>query len=161
MMFGRLPKEQAQVVGVRRGEKIIAWAMGASNAIVATDQALYLDEATRLTWNQITKASWEEPFLDLVIEGTATSSSIPPRIRKQIDDARDLPRAVNAKVTESVVISERIELDTGVIAQFIARRDGDAIGWSVVFEAGVDPQDPNLRASADRALTELRAALGI
>jgi hypothetical protein len=160
-MFGRLPKEQSQAVGVRRGEKIIAWAMGATNAVVATDQALYLDEATRLTWSQITKASWEEPFLDLVIEGNATNATIPPRIRKQLDNARDLPRAVNAKVTESVVISERIELDTGVIAQFIARRDGDAISWSVVFESGVDPQDPSLRASADRALTELRAALGI
>ena len=160
-MFGRLPKEQSQAVGVRRGEKIIAWAMGATNAVVATDQALYLDESTRLTWSQITKASWEEPFLDLVVEGTATSSAIPQRIRKQLDNARDLPRAVNAKVTESVVISERIELDTGVIAQFIARRDGDAISWSVVFESGVDPQDPSLRASADRALTELRAALGI
>lgn len=160
-MFGRLPKEQSQAVGVRRGEKIIAWAMGATNAVVATDQALYLDEATRLTWSQITKASWEEPFLDLVVEGNATNATIPPRIRKQLDNARDLPRAVNAKVTESVVISERIELDTGVIAQFIARRDGDAISWSVVFESGVDPQDPSLRASADRALTELRAALGI
>jgi hypothetical protein len=160
-MFGRLPKEQSQAVGVRRGEKIIAWAMGATDAVVATDQALYLDEATRLTWSQITKASWEEPFLDLVIEGNATNATIPPRIRKQLDNARDLPRAVNAKVTESVVISERIELDTGVIAQFIARRDGDAISWSVVFESGVDPQDPSLRASADRALTELRAALGI
>jgi hypothetical protein len=160
-MFGRLPKEQSQAVGVRRGEKIIAWSMGASNAVVATDHALYLDESIRLTWNQITNASWEEPFLDLVIESTATNSSIPPRIRKQLDVPRDLPRAVNAKVTESVVISERIELDTGVIAQFIARRDGDAIGWSVVFESGVDPQDPVLRASADRALTELRAALGI
>ena len=160
-MFGRLAKEQSQAVGVRRGEKIIAWAMGPTNAVVATDQALYLDESIRLTWNQITKASWEEPLLDLVIESTATSSSIPPRIRTQLDVARDLPRAVNAKVTESVVISERIELDTGVIAQFIARRDGDAIGWSVVFESGVDPQDPGLRASADRALTDLRAALGI
>ena len=160
-MFGRLPKEQSQAVGVRRGEKIIAWAMGATNAVVATDQALYLDEATRLTWSQITKASWEEPFLDLVIEGNATNATIPPRIRKQLDNAGDLPRAVNAKVAESVVISERIELDTGVIAQFIARRDGDAISWSVVFQSGVDPQDPSLRASADRALTELRAALGI
>lgn len=159
-MFGRLPKADAERAGVLPGEKVIAWGRisgEGSDAVVATDQALYLDPSRRLTWTEIARASWEEPILEL----TVSSESGPSQIRKRIEDARDLPRAVNAKVTESVVVSERIELDTGVVAQFVARRNDDAINWSVIFESGVDSRDPALRASADRALTELRDALGI
>ena len=159
-MFGRLPKADAQEIGVRPGEKVIAWGrVGGddSDVVVATDHALYVDATHRLLWTEISRASWDEPILTLSIVTDGRTS--PMRVR--IENARDLPRAVNAKVTESVVVSERMELDGGVIAQFVARRDGDAISWSVVFEAGADPKDPALRASADRALRELRDALGI
>lgn len=159
-MFGRLPKADAERAGVLPGEKVIAWGRvhgEDSDAVVATDQALYLDPSRRLLWTEIARASWDEPFLEL----TLTSGDGPARLRTRIEDPRELPRAVNAKVTESVVVSERIELDTGVVAQFVARRHDDAITWSVTFESGADPRDLALRASADRALVELRDALGI
>jgi hypothetical protein len=35
------------------------------------------------------------------------------------------------------------------------------IAWSIVFDAGLDPGDPVLRQSADRALADLRSSLGI
>ncbi len=164
-MFGRLSREQAARAGVQHGEKVITWGRVApsddATVVVATDQALYLDPAQRLPWMDISRASWEEPFLELTLTPGTMMRNAPGRIRSRIEDARDLPRAVNAKVTESVVVSERIELDTGVVAQFVARRDNDAIVWSVIFESGADPRDPALRASADRALAELRDALGI
>ena len=45
----------------------------------------------------------------------------------------------------------------------MARRSSDdaSIWWSIVFDSGLDAQDAALRARADEALAELRAALGI
>ena len=74
-----------------------------------------------------------------------------------------LPEAVHAKVTESVIVSERLPLGDGAGALAVARRgsDDDAIWWSVVFDPGLDPTDPALRSRADAALADLRSSLGI
>ncbi|MBK9740539.1 MAG: hypothetical protein IPO93_13745 [Actinobacteria bacterium] len=81
----------------------------------------------------------------------------------RVDQARDLPAAVRDRVTASVVISDRVALGEGAKALLVARRGSDdgEIRWSVVFDAGLDPRDPTLRAAADEALAQLRDSLGI
>lgn len=162
---GRLPGTVVAMLGIPPGEKIVAWGAGAgpdptqSMVAVATDRALYVQQAgERLPWETIAKAAWDEPVLELTV-----ADGGPARLlRVRLEDSKDLPAAVHDRVTASVVVSERLDLGGGAKATAVARRDGDdGIRWTVVFDAGLDPSDPVLRAAADEELTRLRDSLGI
>ena len=164
----RLPAHVPVELGVRPGEKVIAWGCGpgpeVSEAVyaVATSRALYIAAGPeRLPWSSISKASWDEPMLDVVV---LDDGGRPSRlVRLRLDDAKDLPAAVYDRVTDSVLVSERVDLGDGRFALMAARRGSDdgEIRWAVVFDAGLDPGDPALRARADLALGQLRESLGI
>jgi hypothetical protein len=168
-MFGRgLPKEVRTRLGIPASERIVAWGTGVTGRpdaavyAVASDRALYLDATgERLPWDRISRAQWDEPMLDLVVVDADGQPDRLVRVPLMVGSA--LPAAVHAQVTESVVVSERLQLGDGASALAVARRssDADVIWWSIVFDAGLDPKDPELRARADAALAELRAALGI
>jgi hypothetical protein len=159
----RLPGDVPARLGVRPGEKVIAWGSTADGGfVVATDRALYGDGISdRTRWSSISKAGWDEPVLSLSILDDDGRPKRPVRLR--LDDFRDLPPAVHDRVTASVVISERVELGEGAKALLTARKDSDdgQIRWSVVFDSGLDPTDPELRGAADAALEQRRASLGI
>ncbi len=165
---GRLPGTAIAMLGILPGEKVVAWAAGPGADVTqahfaaATDRALYL-QATgeRLPWDRITKAMWDEPLLELVVVDEAGQGARLVRVR--VDDARDLPAAVHDRVTASVLVSERLDLGEGRGALAVARRssDADEVRWSVRFDSGLDPADPDLRADADAALARLRDSLGI
>lgn len=168
-MFSRgLPKEVRERLGVRPGERIVAWGSGMTGSngdavyTVATDRALYLGTSgERLPWDRINRAQWDEPMLELVVTGDAGRPERLVRVPLAVGSA--LPAAVHAQVTESVVVSERLDLGDGAGAMAVARRgsDEDGIRWSIVFDSGLNPNDPDLRARADGALTALRDTLGI
>jgi hypothetical protein len=165
---GRLPGTAIAMLGIRPGEKVLAWGAGPGDDVTqahfaaATDRALYL-QATgeRLPWDTISKATWDEPMLDLVVVDDAGRPSRLVRVR--VDDSRDLPAAVHDRVTASVVVSERVDLSNGAGALLVARRgsDDDDVRWTVVFDPGLDPSDPTLREEASAALAQLRDSLGI
>ena len=164
---GRLPGSVLAMLRIEPGEKVLAWgeastADGTQSAVTAaTDRALYV-QATgeRFAWERVLKATWEQPQLVLTV---TDDPAAPPRIVTiELDEPRDLPAAVHDRVTASVVVSEHVDLGDGAGALMVARRgDDDAIRWSVVFDAGLDPADPALRRAADDALARLRDSLGI
>lgn len=165
VLRGRLPGGVASDSGVLPGEKVIAWGSrspaedGPTTYAIATGRALYLQlPSVRIPWHQVSKASWDEPVLDVVLNGPGAE-----RFRVELDEARDLPAAVHDRVTDSVVVSEWVELTPTAGARMVARRDSDdgSIHWSVIFDGGLDPTDPGLRATVDEALERLRDALGI
>lgn len=143
-------------LGIGQRERIVAWARGRASLLVATDRALY-GAGDRLPWHRIAKAQWHEPVLEIV-----TADAPPQRLSILLTDARDLPHAIHACVTESVIVSERLDLGDGRGALAAARRtDAGDVAWTVVFDPGLDPADPALRTRADASLADLRAALGI
>lgn len=170
----RVPKAPAdlrQRLEIPRDEKLIAWGSGPMARtgeatpsrcyLAATDLALYVEGTDqRVTWDRISRASWEEPVLEVVLEDEAGRLS--GRLRLDVDQSHDLPAAIHDRVTASVVISEMVDVG-GVTARMVARRANDAadIRWTVVFESGADAADPALQARARQALDDLRSALGI
>lgn len=162
---GRLPGTVIGMLGIGPGERIVAWGSSTdptqTTFAAATDRALYLQAiGERLPWDTISKASWDEPVLELAL---VDADGRPRQVRVRLDDPRDLPAAVHDRVTASVIVSERVDLGDGAGALMVARRgsDDDAVRWTVVFDSGLDPSDPDLRAAADEALARLRDALGI
>jgi hypothetical protein len=171
----RAPKAPADLrdrLDIPRAEKVIAWGSGpmtlpgtmqpARGYLAATDHAFYVEgTGERVTWDRISQASWQEPLLEVVLEDE--SGRVAGRLRLNVDQSGDLPAAVHDRVTDSVVVSEMVDLGDGVKARMAARRANDHadIRWTVVFDAGADASDPELQARARAALEGLRASLGI
>ena len=163
----RLSAQSRHDSGIPDSERVIAWGIGDAtdqdtSLVVATDQALYeMRSGSRIAWQNVIKGSWEQP--DFVIDFQGESG--PRRLRIRLEDPRDLPAAVRDRVTDTVVISEYRDLTENAGAHFVARRSPggglDGISWSVVFDAGLDPNDQSLRVQADGILSELRGSLGI
>lgn len=164
----RLPRRVPALLGIPAGERVISWGSGPgsdvteASYVVATTRAVYVQSTgERLPWHRIAKATWDDPMLDLVVLDEAGHPAGLRRLR--VDDAKDLPPAVRDRVTDSVIVSERVDLGGGRSAVMAARRDSDTgdIRWSVLFDAGLDPRDARLREAADEALGRLRDSLGI
>ena len=169
--MGVLRRAPAEVRAlVPSGERLLAWSrtLPPGRFAVATDAALYLpvDDVVsqgaglRLAWDLITKATFSDAAV-LVVEGRADPRSRDRAWRVVLDDPGALPTVVYERVTSSVVVSERVLLDGEAGVRIVARRAGDGLRWTVTFDAGLDPQDPTLRAEADTALAELRSTLGV
>lgn len=159
----RLPGEVVTRLGIPADEKVVAWGSAVDETyVVATDRALYADAVgSRTPWSRISRAAWDEPVLTLALIDEAGRAQRPLRLR--LEDSRELPPAVHDRVTASVIVSERVDLGGGATALLAARKDSDdgQIRWSVVFDPGLDPTDPELRRAADAALDQLRGSLGI
>jgi hypothetical protein len=162
----RLPGPVLAMLQVPPQERVLAWGStdraGGTQTVVlaATDRALYVQEiGERIPWEQITKATWDEPVLS--VWRLAPDGRPMPVLRVRVEESGDLPAAVRDRVTDSVMVSERREIGDGAKALFVARRLGDEVRWTVVFDAGVDFEDPARRAAAEAVLAELRTTLGI
>ena len=168
----KAPADLRQRLSIPGSEKVLAWGSGPMPGgdraaaevgyLAATDRAFYVEGAgDRIGWDRISRASWEEPVLDVVLEDENGRAA--GRMRLRVDVSGDLPAAVHDRVTASVVVSEVIDLGDGAKARMVARRPSDdgEVRWSVVFDAGVDPSDPQLQARAREALADLRSAMGI
>ena len=176
----RLPRGTPAAVRsvVAPGERVLAWAYDrGGRVVVASTLAVYVpdpegdgrgdaagdgargDEPVRLPYEQVASATWDEPTLDVTTVG--------PRRRRfvlDLDEPGLVPVIVRDRVTASIVVTEHVSLVGSAGARVTARRSpaGDAeVTWHVVFDAGLDAADPGLRAAADAAIDQLRAATGL
>lgn len=167
-----------------KGERVLAWAVLSDSAgavVMCTDKALHLprDLAAgfqRIRWDQIHRASWDEPVIELVVDPSAMNpdasaggkrGTAKRTIRVVVDEPGSVPLVVRDRVTASIENESRVSLltsdgQTGW-ADVVARRNADSgdLVWSVVFAPGMDAADPQLQEAARTALGELRSALGI
>jgi hypothetical protein len=164
----RLPAELAGVSGViPDGERVKAWASGPvrldgePTLVVATDLAVYSPGYFgRVPWEQVMRVTWDDPILEFVMTNPAGSTDL---ARITLDAAGSIPQLVYERVTATIVMQRHIKLIDSRGATLVARRvrGSDEIRWEVVFDAGVDPSDPEMRARADEQLGWLRDSAGI
>lgn len=161
--YAKQLKADSASLGVLQGERVMATGLGPKAyeppVVIATDKALYYSttsDPVRLAWTEIAQAAWEEPWLSL---STISGESI----RLRLDPAGELPPVVRDRVTSSVLIRERVDLDVGGSVVCIGRRlpGSGEISWLIEFDQGLDSEQPEIKASADRALAELRSTLGV
>lgn len=152
---------------IPKAERVMAWASGPprldgdDTILVTTDCALYAPGyVDRLPWEQVLRANWEDPILEVVMLDGAGSTEF---LRINLDKAGSVPQVIFERVTATIVMQSRAELDGSRGATLIARRvrHSDEIRWEVVFDAGIDPTNPEFRARADEQLAWLRESAGI
>ncbi len=157
----RLPAAARAALGIEPGERVLAHTATADGAyLVATDRALHLPGGPRLPWHRVEHARWVETVL--VVTGTDGASH-----RVAVREPGLLPETIKERVTASIVASRHVTLGNRGGVRLVARRAVGGAGhdagleWNLVFDEGLDPGDPGLRALAEQALEEVRRSLGV
>ncbi|TDD76799.1 hypothetical protein [Actinomadura rubrisoli] len=158
LLRGRVPSGLA----LQRGERPLASAptRGGSH-VVATTTALHLPTEsggfTRLPWEHVDQASWKDGWLHV----HETSGGAEHHVR--LTDPGSVPETVRERVTSTIAVSHHAKLPGGAKVRIAGRRpaSGGDVRWSFVFDAGLDPDDPGLRAQAEQALQDLRRQTGL
>lgn len=175
MRFGRprrptLPSQVRSQLSLDRGERVLAHArLEDGGYAVATERGLWLRGSRaagsyeRRNWSGVTKVVWDAADSALVMWALGGGDSlVPVRERLRLAEPGFLPETVRERVTASIVVSRHVPLvgRRGVLVA--GRRDpgGQQIRWSLTFDVGVDPDDPEVRARAEQGLAELRAQAG-
>lgn len=145
-----------------RGERILAYAATREDAyVVATDLALHIpgpqDGFVRLPWERVEQAAWQNGWLHVRENAGAAEHHI------RLADPGSVPETVQERVTATIVVNQQATLAGGGRVRVVGRRPprGDAVRWTFVFDAGLDPDDPELRAQAGRLLATLRRQTGL
>lgn len=149
----RLPAD----VAIEPGDRVLTHAPAAGGGhVVVTDRALYLPGGTRLPWHTIDRGTWGEDGLTVRTTGGQTHTVLLPEPGR-------LPEAVRERVTASIVVSRHVTLPGRGGVRLVARRvPGETeLMWEFVFDDGLDPHDPGLRALAEQSLEALRRDLGV
>jgi hypothetical protein len=147
------------------GERVLAWLPSGTSSLVATEVALLLpdgSEPARVPWDLVLRAQWDEDGLDLTAQTGPGGRPVVVHV-PVTGDIGTIAGVVRERVNASIVVQDRITLSGRAGARVVARRvpGSTDLRWSVVFDPGLDPGDPALRAAADAALAELRASLGV
>ncbi|MEV4677932.1 MULTISPECIES: hypothetical protein [Actinomadura] len=161
LLRGSLPAEVRAALTLERGERVLASAptRGGSH-VAATTTALHLPTPsggfTRVPWERVDHATWKDGWLH-VHETTGG-----PEHHIRLTDPGSVPETVRERVTATIAVSHQAQLPGGKV-RIAGRRPaaGGDVRWTFVFDAGMDPTDPGLRAQAEQALEELRRQTGL
>jgi hypothetical protein len=183
-----LPADVREALGLVRGEHVLAYAPaegaavhdpaeqpptdGAAAYAVATDRALYLPTTggyDRLGWETVARATYGKDGVLRVTPAGEPGSA--PRVRHlPLDHPGRLPDAVHDRVTSTIVVSQHVRLSGKAGVRLIARRrpgaqqsdpPGDELVWSMSFDEGLDPSDPEVLDAAAAALDDVRRQMGV
>lgn len=159
----RLRREQPDLA-VGPGERLLAWATDTEGEVVGgTRDALYLTEPdrtpVRVPWEQVEVADWDRDTSVLTVSEVGTWGQPRRQHRVIIDEPGRLLELVRERVTASIVLQRHVAVRGRRGVRVIARRAPHShgeIAWFLEYDAGVEPDDPTVRAAVEEALTAAR-----
>ena len=163
-LMGLLDRIPAHVRAMAPDERVVAWATDANDEVVfASTTAFHFpgaDGREVMAWDLMVRASWSEPELDVTYQ--RAPGAVMEHVVLHLVEPGSLPGAVRERITSSIVVESHVLLTGTRGVRVLARRTAtDQVRWSVVFDSGLDPRDPELRRRADIALADLRAQWGV
>lgn len=177
-----VPAEVVAAASLARGEKVLAgaratdgtWLLGTREALlvvpppsepstVGSSPAAEPVE-TRIPWEQVERADWDREEDRLVVSEVGEFGRVRPQHAFNVPDPGLFLELVRERVTASVVLQRRVVTAGKRGLMVIGRRPpaGDgAVSWAYQFDAGVDPEDPEVMALAEAGLRAAQAELGL
>jgi hypothetical protein len=155
----RLPRRRPSLE-VAPGETTLASAMTADGRpVCGTRDALYLP--FRIPWEHVETADWDSESSTLRVLETDAE---PFALVLEDDEPRRLLQLIRERVTASVVLQRHVPVAGKRGLRVVARRApghrGDLI-WHLRYDAGVDPESPQVRRLAAEALAAARGDVGL
>ena len=117
-----------------------------------------------LPWERVLRADWDEETETLHVERVEDYGQPVTPYSFVLTQPGTLLALVRERVTASVLLQRRVDLDRRRGFSVIGRRapgGRDQVTWAFEFDQGVDPQDPAVMAVAEAALREARESLGL
>jgi hypothetical protein len=154
--FRRLPTDVRKSLTTEPGERVLTFAPSGDGHLVATTLALHLPDGVRVPYEDVDKAAWDEQGLLLITTGGV-------RHQVPVAEPRLVPETVRERVNATIVVNKHVNLPGRGGVRLVARRKpgGEVGGWTFVFDDGLDPDDPGLRALAEQALEGVRRSMGV
>jgi hypothetical protein len=166
--FRRRPVPDAvRALALPPGERRLGWALTRDgDPVVATAASLLLPGRDPLPWSAVERAGWQRPVMTVVevAPGAAPVSGTGRTTVLHLDDDAEagLVDAVHAGVTSSVAWSTHVRFRPAGGARVVGRRRAgeDVLDWQVVYDAGTDVHDPQVRAQAQAVVERSRRSIG-
>lgn len=130
--------------------------------LVGTRDALYLPGAVRLVWEALERAEWDQERECLRIVEVGDFGQ-PRGIHEYVlAEPALLLQLVRERITASVVLQRRVDLERGLGFTVVARRPpaGGGLTWAVEYDPSVDPEDPVVAEAVDEAVAAARGDVG-
>lgn len=146
-------------LAVRRGERLLAWTDTSVGPVGGTREALYLPDR-RVPWEHVESAHWDRDTSELVVREVGSWGEPRPVHRALVDEPGRLLELVRERVTASVVLQRHVPVLGERGLRVVARRGSSgarALTWTYDLDDGLDPEDPAVRAAAERGLAAARA----
>jgi hypothetical protein len=137
------------------------WLAGTRDALHARSAR---DAPVDVPWERIQRADWDLDTSTLTIERLEDYGRPVHPLAFELAEPVMLLELVRERVTASVLLQRRVQLERKRGLSVIARRAPSGLGpvtWAYEFDAGVDPQDPAVSAAAELALAEAQESLGL
>jgi len=146
------------------GERVLAVARTGDGAeVVGTRDAIFLPGGVRIPWEQVQAADWDIDTSMLTVAEIGTWGEERPVHVVSVEDPGLLLELVRERVTASVVLQRHAPVRGALGLIVIARRAprGDQpLQWSFEYDAGLDPDAPEVKAAAIAALERARDEVG-
>jgi hypothetical protein len=172
-LFGKREKPPPEAVArLDPDERVVSWAPAPGGAVVATPLGLWLPGLPdRLPWHLIDKVIWRSNTLTLipaVDSGGGVLVEQPPRSIR-LEQPRDIPQNVRVRIEKAIAFTRHhplpgaegagVRRGVRVVGRRVPGQDG--VSWQLVFDSGVDRDDPAVRAAASAFVDQARAELGL
>ena len=163
----KIARRERPQVELAPGERALAWAaVDGGGWVVGTRDALYVP-AGRVPWEQVEAADWNDELERLRVTEIGTWGEPRPvhllTLSTKGADTHRLLQLVRERVTASVLLSRHVPVVGRKGVRVIARRapaGRSPVLWFFEYDAGIDPDDPVVRAAAETALDAARADIG-
>lgn len=152
--------------GLQRREKVLAFGQDDNRWLLGTRLALYVvtpgEEAVRLPWETVQAADWDQDAETLTVTEVGEFGAPRASYVFSLEAPILLLQLIRERVTASVVLQRGYLVDGKVGFKVIGRRapTGGPIAWMHEYDAGIDPDSPEVREAAAEALVRARADVG-
>ena len=160
-----LPKAIQERVEIPKGDQALAAAQARDGRwLIGTRGRLFIvaTQVRELGWDQIEDASWNGESGVLSIRLLAPFGEPIEAIRFELEDSARLLQLVRERISASIIVQWRAEISPGLGFRVLGRRNpvGGPLAWMTVFDEGVDPESPQVKAAVEEALRVAQHELG-